>query len=147
AHRQTADAQLLQSLEAGERIFARQLQHSREQLAQAASVLAADFAFREAIATRDAATLASVLANHGRRIDASKMLLLSLDGQVVADARDDQAALASGTSPGQARDTGARAYARLFAAALRESTASGVVAEAGRLYQIVIVPVLAPVPI
>src|SRR5690606_1946762 len=99
------------------------------------------FALREAIATRDAATLASVLANHGRRIDAAKMLLLSLDGRVLADARDDPAAgagagagvgVGAGVSHGigagvglSATGEGSRPYRALFAQAVRESTASG----------------------
>ena len=81
-----ARAQLEQELVAGERVFARLLEHNRNQLAQAATVLATDFGFREAIATRDAATLTSVLDNHGERIDASTMQLVSLDGKVVAQA-------------------------------------------------------------
>lgn len=140
AHRSTAQQQLERSLAAGERVFGRQLQHSRAQLAQAAGVLAADFALREAIATRDAATLASVLANHGRRIAASTMMLLSLDGQVLADARDDQ--------PGAGRRAASRVpYPGLFERASRGEGASGVVIDEGRPYQVVIVPVLAPVPI
>src|SRR5580698_7424145 len=54
----------------GQRVFARVLQQNSERLSQAASVLASDFAFREAIATGDTGTLVSALENHGARINA-----------------------------------------------------------------------------
>ena len=44
-----------------------------------------DFAFREAIATHDTGTIASVLANHGARIGADAMVFVDLEGQVVSD--------------------------------------------------------------
>jgi hypothetical protein len=47
--------------------------------------LTSDFAFREAVATGDLATITSALANHGHRIGASTMLFVGLDGKVVAD--------------------------------------------------------------
>jgi len=84
ASSRNARGQLQQELVAGERVFARLLEHNRNQLAQAARVLAADYGFREAIATRDAATMKSVLHNHGERIEASTMQLLSPDGMVQA---------------------------------------------------------------
>ena len=48
-------------------------------------MLAADFPFREAVATHDVGTLASVLSNHGARIGADAMLFVDLDGRVLAD--------------------------------------------------------------
>src|SRR5262245_13741673 len=72
-------------LDVGERIFQRLLEQNRERLSQAARVLAADFGFREAVATKDVDTMISVLGNHGGRIGANVMMLVSLDGAVIAD--------------------------------------------------------------
>ena len=60
ANERIAKDRIAQELVVGERVFRRLLEQNSQQLAQAASVLAADFAFREAIATRDEGTVASV---------------------------------------------------------------------------------------
>lgn len=60
-------------------------QYSRteaELLKTAAQVLTADFGFKQAVATGDAATIASALENHGSRINAALMLLSDRDGKV-----------------------------------------------------------------
>ena len=48
-------------------------------------MLASDFAFREAVATGDVATLLSALENQGARIKAQAVLYVDLQGQVIAD--------------------------------------------------------------
>ncbi|BBP59378.1 EAL domain-containing protein [Pseudomonas sp. St316] len=80
AVRSQADAQL----DVGTRIFERLLEAQGRRLADGVQLLAADFGFREAVASRDAATIRSVLINHGKRINASDMILLSMDGTVLA---------------------------------------------------------------
>ena len=45
-------------------------------------VLAADFGFKDAVASGDAETIRSALANHGARINASVVMMLSLDGRL-----------------------------------------------------------------
>ena len=70
---------------AGEQVFVRSLQQEKVRLIQGARLLAADYAFREAIATGDRDTIVSVLANHGKRIDADLTMLIALDGKVSAD--------------------------------------------------------------
>ena len=54
------------------------------ELASAVQILAADFGFREAVASGDSPTILSALDNHGARINANLALLLSLDGHVIA---------------------------------------------------------------
>ena len=135
-----ARSQLEQELVAGERVFARLLEHNRNQLAQAATVLAADYGFREAIATRDGETLVSVLDNHGERIKASTMQLISLDGIVLARAGQ--------TGPGQqppANTPVGFAMSDLLDAARVNGSASAIVSQGERPSQIVVVPVRAPV--
>jgi diguanylate cyclase (GGDEF)-like protein len=69
----------------GQKVFARVLRQNAEREAQAASASASDFAFREAAATGDVATLASALDNQRARIKAQAVLYVDLAGNVIAD--------------------------------------------------------------
>ena len=82
-------AQLREELGVGGRVFEQLVEVRGRQLSDAVQVLAADFGFKDAVASRDRATIASALANHGARINASVALLLSLNGslQVSTDPR------------------------------------------------------------
>ena len=121
-------------LVAGEQIFLRSLQQETLRLMQGARLLAADYAFREAIATGDSDTMVSVLGNHGKRIDADLTMLIGLDGKVIADSLGG--------------DIGAAfANPKLLAAAQSDQQASAIVTLRDRLYQVVLVPVLSPLPV
>ena len=74
-----------QELQVGQRVFLRLLDQNRQRLLQAADVLSRDFAFRQAVATADGPTISSVLNNHGTRIQANVMLLVSPDNVITAD--------------------------------------------------------------
>ena len=74
-----------EELQVGERVFLRLLEQNRQRLLQAADVLSKDFVFRQAVATGDAPTISSVLNNHGSRIQANVMMLVSLDNILTAD--------------------------------------------------------------
>jgi adenylate cyclase len=54
-------------------------------LLEKAQLLSADFAFKNAFATGEHGTLLSALENHRARIGGSVMLLLAMDGRVLAD--------------------------------------------------------------
>lgn len=82
---QIVEGVIERQLQAGARTFRILLSQNNAQLEIAAKLLASDFGFREAIATGDKPTILSVLRNHGNRIMARKMLLVSLDGRVLAD--------------------------------------------------------------
>ncbi|MDO9597538.1 MAG: EAL domain-containing protein [Azoarcus sp.] len=121
-------------LETGDRVFSRLLDQRSSQLTQAARVLAADYGFREALLSRDSETIESALENHGSRIDASLMLLLGLDEQVMERyPRGNEVAIAR--------------LPQLIESARSAGAATGFSAVQGRLYQLVVVPVLAPVPV
>jgi len=124
-----------QELAVGERVFRNLIEQNARQLTDAARVLAADFGFRTAIATRDLETIVSVLGNHGRRIDASVLMLAGLDGTLLAD-----------TLHGTGRPA-AFQFPELIEAAQRDRRASRIVVIDGKPFQLVVVPVLAPVPI
>jgi diguanylate cyclase (GGDEF)-like protein len=59
-----------------------------EQLTASAQILAADFGLKQAAATRDAATLESILVNHSQRVSADIALFLDLDGKGIASTED-----------------------------------------------------------
>ncbi|MEP7062018.1 MAG: EAL domain-containing protein [Betaproteobacteria bacterium] len=119
---------------AGARVFDRFLRQNTEHLVQGARLLTADYAFREAVATGDSETLTSVLANHGTRIDASLTMLVGLDQRVIAD------------SLGNA--TGQRfAFPELLDKSEMSQQAPSMLMLRGQLYQFVVVPVLAPLPV
>ena len=124
-----------QALVQGETIFKRILDQNRLRLEQGAAVLSADYAFREAVALNNTATIQSVLRNHGGRLGANVMMLVSLDNEVRADTGDERRAGKPFAFPG------------LVTQAAASGKASSIVALDHRLYQLVVVPVLAPVPI
>src|SRR5262249_7298663 len=65
--------------------FARQLDDMSARVADNVQVLTLDFALRSAIAQRDRDTVQSALRNHGRRIGATRMLLVGVQGEIEAD--------------------------------------------------------------
>lgn len=127
-----ADAQA--DLKTGDRVFARLLDERASQLTQAARVLAADYGFREALLSQDKETIESALANHGGRIRADVMLLLALDESIVAS---------SSFNPGR---TPERLH-QLIEGARSGDQSVGFAVVSGMLYQLVVVPVMAPVPV
>ena len=121
------------TVEMGE--FPRQLNFLSEQVANGVAVLSMDYALRAAIAQHDHDTALSVLRNHGLRIDATRMLLIGLDGRIEADTAATNAAGRSFLFP-----------TLLSTAATNDiGTALGTID--GKIYWIVVTPVRAPVPI
>ena len=118
----------------GARVFDRLKAQDTERLVQGARLLTSDYAFREAIATGDRGTINSVLMNHGKRIDADMMLLVDLDGRVIADT--------NGLTAGKPFP-----FPRLLEDATKAHRSSSIALVRGKLHEMVIVPVLAPVPI
>jgi diguanylate cyclase (GGDEF)-like protein len=69
--------------------FSRQLDDVSARVADNVSVLTLDYALRSAIAQRDRDTVLSALRNHGRRVGATRMMLVGLDGVIQADTQAD----------------------------------------------------------
>jgi diguanylate cyclase (GGDEF)-like protein len=103
-----------------------------EQLRTTVEVLASDFGLKEATATGDAATIRSVLENHGRRVGADMAVLVDLDGSPVASTLD----IAHGSD----------GVAQLLREAGNQSTESTTVLGESA-YHVFIVPLRAPVTI
>ncbi|MCW5626736.1 MAG: EAL domain-containing protein [Burkholderiales bacterium] len=130
-----AEDRIARELVVGERIFRELIDQRNRQLTDASRVLAADFGFRTAIATQDLGTIESVLRNHGARIDANVLMLVGLDRRLLADTLREESQNAEFP------------FADLIDTAERNRHASAIVLIDGRPYQVVVVPVLAPVPI
>lgn len=130
-----AREQIEAALELGARSFNRLIELQTEQLSESVRILTGDFAFKTAIATGERATIRSALENHGARVGADVMLLLSLDSGLIADTRE----VASGTLP--------PALMHLVRVAEQNDRAWAIVSLDGQAYQLLAMPVLAPVPI
>jgi diguanylate cyclase (GGDEF)-like protein len=124
-------AQGEQQLAMAGKAFARQLDDVSARVADNVQVLTLDFALRSAIAQRDRDTVVSALRNHGKRVGATRMLLIDLDGSIEADTAESMPALKKFP------------FGDLTEAAL-EHPAAAVVAWDGRAYWLVVVPVSAP---
>jgi len=122
-------------LDAGSHAFSRLLDSNRRQLTFAAHVVAADYGFREAVSTRDTDTLVSVLENSGKRIGAAMVVLTSLGGEVMA-------ASGSHLKPGTRF-----ALPPVQQDGADGDSASGIMVDNGRVYQLVAVQVASPLPV
>ena len=125
-----ARALLAQDLAVGERIWSRLLAQRAGKLALGASVLAADYGFRAAAASGDEDTLRSALDNHGARIGATVTAMLKSDLSLRA--------VGEGTEPGAVE-----ALPPLAARLAEQGSTLALVA--GTPYQLVMVPMKAPV--
>lgn len=114
----------------------KQLLFSREdQLITSAELLTSDYGFKQAVASRDMATIGSVLYNHGDRVKADLMFLTDLAGTLVASTNV------------RLRVREPFPHPELIEAAAREGGALSFVRVGDDLYQIVVVTVNAPTPI
>jgi diguanylate cyclase (GGDEF)-like protein len=121
-------------LATGERVFQQLLAQNREQLTLAARVLTSDFGFRQAVTSNDLDTVLSALDNHARRIDADAMMLVSLQGVLLADTLHPERV----GQPAPVAD--------LLKSAAEQGSSAGVLRMGAEIYQAVVVPVLAPQP-
>jgi diguanylate cyclase (GGDEF)-like protein len=80
----TSQSQVVDALSVGQGVLQQVFANRESQLVNSAQVLTDDFGFKQAVATRDNATINSVLNNHGARIEADVMALLSLDGSLLS---------------------------------------------------------------
>ncbi len=130
-----ARATIQDELAVGGKVFARLIGTRTRHLAEAARLLSGDFAFKTAASSDDRGTVLSVLGNHQARIGADVTMLASTDAALVADTLHP-------ASPGAPFP-----FPRLIATAEQAGEASAIVFIDGRAYQMVAVPLLAPLPI
>ena len=132
---QSARNNLREELNVGVRVFKRLLEQNSQQLVEATAVLTYDFGFREAVNSQDRNTILSALGNHSARIKANGMALINLQNVVIADT------LQSSAMGNQF------AFPELIANATEDRRSSAIRLVNGTVYQIVVVPILAPLPI
>ena len=127
-----------EALNATSQSFKNQINIRNNALTQAGRLLSGDFAFKTAYASGSTATIESALDNHRQRIGANLMLLLSLEGDLVA---------ATGSQTDKFSDTkGNIPFPDLIEQALNDGEASGMVSVESAIYSVIAVPLLTPVP-
>jgi adenylate cyclase len=132
-----AKLQINNDLEVGVKIFQRIINERTFSLLTSARSMSGDFAFKRTIADGDHGTILSVMANHLSRIDADAMMLVSMDGKLMANTLDQLAQDASNPWP------------RLIEAAEQDEygETAGIVVVSDQLYQMTVVPLLSPEPV
>lgn len=126
---------LARDLQGAQQVFKRLSEQNTVFLTQAARVLAADYGFREAIASNDTDTITSALENHGTRIQADLMMFVDADGMPY---------LGSGKATSLEDST---RIASLLDAISPQSESAGFARLGGDLYQVIVAPVRTPLPI
>jgi diguanylate cyclase (GGDEF)-like protein len=124
-------AQARQALDVASRVFQEALGNRATQLGNSVRLVASDFGFRQAVALREQDTIASVLENHGGRIDATLTVLLTPQGDLIAS---------SGQQISQAQISQLFKDMQLSG----QDSVSDIVHIGAQAYQMVIVPVKAP---
>ena len=130
-----AREQIETALELGGRNFRRLIEARTEQISESVRILAGDFAFKTAIAGGDVPTVRSVLENHGARIGADIMMLVSNDQELIADTAEPHLGALSGPMH------------VLVSVAEQRDRAWAIVDIRGEPYRVLVLPVLAPTPI
>ena len=132
---ENARRNLRDELIVGANVFKLLLKQQKQQLVSATIVLTRDFPFRDAVATRDSGTIVDVLKNHGDRISANRLALVDMTNIVTADT----------VQPDLIGKN--FAFPDLIEQAAAKENVSAIRIIDGTIYQLVIVPVLAPAPI
>ena len=139
ANRRHAQRQIEDNLHAGSRIFATLTERRLDELNEQARMLAYDYGFKQAFssAADDRATMRLAMQNWRDRIKANFMVLVSLEKKALYDSDQPQ------------RDGTVFDLPDLIAAAEADDSleARGLVLRDGKLFAVVVVPLLAPEPI
>ncbi len=127
--------QISSDIDVGYSVLERLLHSRKQQLLSSAEVLTSDFGFKQAVATNDVDTISSILVNHGNRIAADLVALLSVNGNIV-------------TSPSSALRSGDTfPEPELVSTVMREGGAVYSLVLQGDIYQVLLMPVRAPIPV
>ncbi|WP_188150082.1 bifunctional diguanylate cyclase/phosphodiesterase [Teredinibacter waterburyi] len=125
-------AYVKETIDNAQNVFQQYLRAQEGLLVTATTVLTNDFGFKQAVASRDAATIESVLDNHGDRINADLMLLLDTRGELIRTSASKQ------TQPSDTINN------QSLQGILESPGKANFVVIANTLYQIFILPVRAP---
>lgn len=108
-----------------------------DRLAEDARIATLDFSIREALALGDLPTRASVTRNIARRVEADRALLIDLDGTLLVDTARGMDGVAGERFP----------FPALVTASARTDRGAAIVVLDDTIYQLVLVPVKAPVAV
>lgn len=128
-------SQVSKDLAVGESVIERVFENRSSLLYSTADVLTSDFGFKQAVASRDRYTIESALSNHGQRISADLMLLLSLEGETLASTFSQIAVGSPFSQPS------------LVSQAVEDGGVISMLSVGDKLYQIILLTVEAPNPI
>ncbi|MFY8275375.1 putative bifunctional diguanylate cyclase/phosphodiesterase [Pseudoalteromonas sp. SSDWG2] len=78
------EQQVQTQMQVARNVLQQTIAQQEQVLTTAANVLAADFGFKQAVATGDKKTIESALYNHGKRINADLVVLMDLEGESVS---------------------------------------------------------------
>jgi diguanylate cyclase (GGDEF)-like protein len=128
----SVEVNLQRELDSSANVWQRLVDQNAQQLNLGASVLAADFGFRSAVASGDAETIESALENNGARIGATVAAYLGTDFKLKAMANNEA-------------DGSLKPIVEALAKSLSNESQTGrLTLAAGRLHQFVMVPIRAP---
>ncbi len=130
----TVQTHAKERLTIGQRVFERLLAEHTAQILDTASVLVSDFGFKQAVTSQDAPTIESALENAGQRIAADLVMLVSNDGQLIAQVGANTWAESTPIQPHLKQATLHGAH-------------SAIVLWGAHIYQLVLLPVKAPLPV
>ncbi|HYD79834.1 MAG TPA: EAL domain-containing protein [Paucimonas sp.] len=122
-----------EELTIGERVFQRLLEQNAQKLTQGAGLLAADYGFKEAFGTNDQETIGDALSTARDRIGAALTMLIDAEHRVRATTTNSHTAGLE------------QAVMKLVEQAERAGSANGISVDGNHPYQIVVVPVKAPI--
>ncbi|MCI4626954.1 MAG: HAMP domain-containing protein [Candidatus Magnetoovum sp. WYHC-5] len=133
--RHIASQSIAEDLEVGARVFDRVMEGRKKQLYDSTFLLTMDYAFKNSIVGSDTETLNSIVMNFKARINADIAALISLDNQIMSDTLNPDL-------------VGKKYCCPEFIDMVDEyGEAFSIVMQAGKYYQLVGVPILAPDPI
>ena len=121
--------QAIKRIDVAKNVFQLTLDNRNKHLGVGVSLLASDFGFKTAVATRDEATIRSSLENNAQRVSADFGILLSSDGQTINSTFD----MAYSSD-----------FTQLVKRNRRSRTINGIIEVDHKPYQLVLVPVRAP---
>jgi diguanylate cyclase (GGDEF)-like protein len=118
-----------------ENVLQRVLQNREDLLYNSSYVLTADFGFKQAVASGDKNTIDSALFNHGQRIKADLMALVSLDGDTVT------------SSPAVLKMQYPFPHPAVINNVIKRGGDSSLMMLDNQLYQVIMLTIDAPIPI
>ena len=124
--------QIQQNTIKAENILRQYIRSTEKNLVNSAQVLTADFGFKQAVASGDKDTIASVLMNHGARINADLMLLTDLSGKLIS------------SSHSIINDEALLSY--VVKDLLEKPGTAHIVMLDNRVYELILLPIMAPEP-